>query len=42
MLAKEEYDKLQIFDPKYDWWSSDKDGKKWHGDSEYLEKVMRK
>jgi hypothetical protein len=42
MLSNEEYDKLQIFDPKYDWWSSPKDGKRWYGEEDELEKIMRK
>jgi hypothetical protein len=44
MLSNEEYDKLQIFDPRYDWWSSPKDGKRWYGhiEEDELEKIIRK
>ena len=42
MLDSGEYDKLQIFDPKYDWWDSPKDGKRWFGNDEDLNKKMRK
>ena len=45
LLSHAEYDLLQVYSPKYDWWSSPKDGKRYFGDledEEYIEKLMRK
>jgi len=43
LLAHGNYDLLQLYDPKYDWWSSPKDGKFYYGNNkEVYEKYNRK